>query len=71
MTNRQLMIDILSGNGPDDGGSEEESVIFYNIGCPYMYGDKRALCNDNEGGVIIRDQCVECKSTWLDKEVDQ
>lgn len=69
MTNREYMIALLTdADFIDDGRASEEAMIFYNINCPYFYGDERCHCNDRE---ITRDLCVACKSEWLDNEVDE
>lgn len=78
MTNREYMINLLL-NGLDkelerftfnDEGVSEESMIHYNINCPYFGRDKRALCHEREKD-ICRDFCVECKRKWLNNEVDE
>lgn len=79
MTNREYMINLLldglEANGADfkrihidDGGSREEAMIYYNVNCPYSVGDKRSHCKGCEHN---RERCVECKSEWLDSEVDE
>lgn len=78
MTNREYIINLLLDGLDkeperftfDDGGAEAESMINYNINCPYFCGDKRALCHGSEND-ICRELCVECKSKWLDNEVDE
>lgn len=77
MTNREYMINLLLDGlnkeleryTADDGGASEECMINYNINCPYFGGDERALCHNKEND-ICRELCVECKSKWLDSEVD-
>lgn len=69
MTNREYIIACLQGE-IDDGGASEEACIAYNINCPYFEGDSRCLCA-REGGDINRETCVECKSKWLESEVDE
>ena len=70
MTNRELLIGILSDEYfIDDGGATEESAIYYNIKCPYYSGDERCLCKNDED--LTREKCVECKRKWLDSEVDE
>ena len=44
-------------------------MVYYNIDCPYVYNDKRALCG-NKVGKGDRDMCFRCKEQWLDSEVD-
>lgn len=79
MTNRDymlnLLLDGLEANGEDfqrihidDGGASEEAMIYYNVNCPYYMGDERCHCKGIEPN---RDICVECKSEWLDNEVDE
>ena len=70
MTNRELLIGILSDEDfIDDGGATEESVIHYNIDCPYYSWDERCPCKNDEE--LTREKCVECKRKWLDQEVDE
>ncbi len=77
MTNREYIINLLLDGLDkelerftfDDAGASEESMINYNINCPYFSGDERALCDGREND-ICRELCVECKSKWLDNEVD-
>ena len=70
MTNRELLIGILSDEYfIDDGGATEESVIYYNIKCPYKACDERCLCK--EESELSRDMCVECKGRWLDQEMEE
>ena len=67
MTNREYIIAALTDEF-DDMGATEESVVYYNIKCPYNTGDKRAHCRNDE---INREVCVACKFEWLDSEVDE
>lgn len=53
----------------DDGGASYEAMVYYNIDCPYIYSDERALCG-NKVSEVSRDTCFRCKETWLDSEVD-
>lgn len=69
MTNQEYIIRALQ-NEFDDAGSTLESVLYYNIECPYFSIDERALCF-NDYKKIGRDTCVECKSRWLSEEVDE
>ena len=70
MTNREALKHTLDDDDFfDDCGSTDEANINYYIGCPYRGRDERALCKDSE--CLTREQCVECKSIWLDSEVDQ
>ena len=54
---------------PFDNGADGESVIYYNISCPYFRGDERARCKD-QIMIMNRELCVECKMDWLNAEVD-
>ena len=82
MTNREyiinLLLDGLEENGKhlnrvciDDGGASEEAMIYYNISCPYYAGDKRAYCQNNSGLLATREMCTDCKTHWLEQEVDE
>ena len=80
-TNREEMIALLLDNSEDkektlkralaldydDGGSSEEAMINYNIGCPY-FNNKDCMLGENEEP--NRETCVECKARWLDKKVE-
>ena len=81
MTNREYVINLLLDGlkeqdkefkrvSIDDGGSTYETMVYYNICCPYVYNDKRALCG-NKVGKVDRDTCFRCKEQWLDSEVDE
>lgn len=80
MTNREYVINLLLDGleeqdkefkrvSIDDGGASYEAMVYYNIDCPYVYNDKRALCG-NKVGKVDRDMCFRCKEQWLDSEVD-
>lgn len=80
MSNREYIINLLLDGleeqdkefkraSIDDGGSTYEAMVYYNIRCPYVYSDKRALCGGNFDK-INRDTCFRCKEQWLDSEVD-
>lgn len=80
MTNREYMINLLLDGlewqdkefervSIDDGCASYEAMVYYNIRCPYVYSDKRALC-DNKVGKANRETCFRCKEQWLDSEVD-
>ncbi|MBR2556331.1 MAG: hypothetical protein IKE94_15905 [Aeriscardovia sp.] len=77
MTNREYMAKQLSDpDWIDDGGASYEAMVYYNIGCPYNCGDKRAHCKGVDGwyGLIkkpTRETCSECKMEWLEAEVDE
>ena len=74
-----LLMDFLHGNGIelhkidiDDGGASEESMIYYNVACPYVDGDERCECKDTGPSEIpSREMCSECKYKWLASEVDE
>lgn len=74
-----LLLDLLHYNGIelnnfdiDDGGASEESMIYYNIACPYFFGDERAECKNNGPfETATREQCFKCKYDWLTNEVDE
>lgn len=56
----------------DDGGASEESMIYYNIACPYYVGDERAECKNNGPlETATREQCFKCKYDWLTNQVDE
>lgn len=79
-TNREEMIALLLDNSEDkektlkralaldydDGGSSEEAMIHYHIGCPYC-NNKDCMLGENEE--LNRETCVACKARWLDKKV--
>ena len=54
----------------DDGGASIESMIHYDVKCPYFEGDTRAVCHPSDA-LIDREHCVECKTKWLLSEVDE
>lgn len=68
MTNKDALIKALN-DGFDDP-CYTEAIIFYSINCPYYYGDPRCECME-DGKEICRDICSECKSKWLESEVDE
>ena len=69
MTNQEYLIIALK-NKIDDGGAAREAVIRYKIDCPYMLGDKRALCGGRRER-MNRGTCVKCKEAWLNAQVDE
>lgn len=80
MTNREYIINLLLDGleeqdkefkrvSIDDGCASYEAMVYYNICCPHVYSDKRALC-DNKVGKVDRETCFRCKEQWLDSEVD-
>lgn len=68
-TNRDYIIAALQDEF-DDGGSTEEGVIYNNIACPYIEGDKRCEC-EKPGKDIGWETCTECKTKWLDSETEE
>ena len=74
-----LLLDLLHDNDIelhnfdiDDGGASEESMICYNIACPYYDGDERAECKNNGPlETATREQCFRCKYDWLTNQVDE
>lgn len=75
MTNLEYMIANLTAikeDSPlvDDGGSDEEAFVYYNIPCPYNAIDERAHCYGHTFDVSTREMCVACKYEWLEQEVD-
>lgn len=70
ITNRQYLIEQLEDpNFIDDGGASYGTTIYHNIACPYIYGDKRALCYEEEIDNVNREMCFKCKEKWLNSEV--
>lgn len=67
MTNQEYLIAALNDEF-DDCGASWESVVYYNIRCPYYDGDPRCKCTVAE---INRETCVDCKREWLESEVDE
>ena len=56
----------------DDGGASYESVVRYNIECPYVgYSD---CLNEHEGNEYdskeYKEGCVRCKMAWLERVFD-
>lgn len=71
MTNREMLIKALNDDF-DDGGATYDSVVDYNINCPYFGNDNRAHCHYNEPyQALTHEQCLECKLEWLEAEVDE
>lgn len=81
MTNKEYMINLLldgleSIGGHltrvqfDDNDGTEEAMIYYNISCPYHVGDERAYCRKNSLE-SSRELCTDCKTHWLEQEVDE
>ena len=56
----------------DDGGATYDSVVDYNINCPYYGNDERAHCRENAPyQALTHEQCLYCKLEWLEAEVDE
>lgn len=57
----------------DDGGADYESMLNYNIKCPYFVGDERCHCSGLKGleQPSRFDDCYFCKEEWLNSEVDE
>ena len=55
----------------DDMGATEESIVYYNIACPYNMTDKRAHCYGHSFDSTNRLTCTGCKYEWLRSEVDE
>ncbi len=71
MKNRRYLINQLQDpNFIDDSGASYESTIYYQIACPYSFGDERALCYGKEIDNVNREMCFKCKEKWLDSEVE-
>lgn len=71
MTNKEMLIKALNDEF-DDGGATYDSVVDYNINCPYFGNDNRAHCHYNEPyQTLTHEQCLECKLEWLEAEVDE
>ena len=69
MTNREYMAKQLSDpDWIDDGGASYESMVHYNINCPYFSGDERSHCRN---AAPSRNVCGECKMEWLEMDVDE
>lgn len=81
MTNREYMAKQLSNpDWIDDGGASYESMVEYNINCPYFNGDTRSHCKDIEAEYLAgrrislsptNYECIACKLEWLEAEVDE
>ena len=69
MTNRENIIMALKDEHDDPGWSE--SVIAYNIACPFYGTTKGHPCNDHEYPWDELRVCGPCKAEWLDKEVSE
>lgn len=82
MTNVEYMVNLLRDfmNENDiefheirnDDGASEESMIYYNVACPYYNGDERCECKDiGPVEMPTREMCSECKYKGLASEVDE
>ena len=70
-TNKDYLIAALTDSIDDDGASLE-SVIEYDIDCPYI---RSSDCyNDHFGNEYntaeYKEGCVKCKTAWLKREYD-
>ena len=54
-----------------DDGASYEAMICDSIACPYLCGDKRALCYYHDETELDRNECFMCKERWLNSEVDK
>ena len=68
MTNRDCIIELLN-DGFADGGATYEAMVYDNIACPYLTGDKKHKCRGVAN--ITRVMCYECKEEWLNGEVGE
>lgn len=68
-TNKDYLIAVLT-DSIDDGGASYDSVVEYNIDCPY-YSD---CLNEHEenvyGTAAYREGCLRCKRSWLNRRYD-
>ena len=70
MTNREYITALLNDWAfVDDGGATYEAMVYDNIACPYLTGDKKHKCRGVAN--ITRVMCYECKEEWLNSEVDE
>lgn len=70
-TNKDYLIATLT-ESIDDGGASYESVVRYNIDCPYIYNSD--CLNHRENNKYdtpeYRDACIRCKTEWLERLYD-
>ena len=82
ITNAEYMISVLRSILEDekievhplvhDDWVSKEYMIYYNIACPYFFGDEREGCKNNGPlETATREQCFKCKYDWLTNEVDE
>lgn len=75
MTNREYMAKQLADpDWIDDGGASYDSMVDYNIACPYFVGDRRGHCRRNGLSEYTPPplyRCRDCKLEWLEAEVDE
>lgn len=72
MTNRQYIEGLLKDDFfIDDDGASYESMVHYNIACPYDSNNKDAPCYGKDYDFMTRDNCSACKMEWLEKEVSE
>lgn len=70
-TNKDYVIACLT-DSIDDGGASYESLMKYNIACPYsgivdcLNHHERNAYGTNE----YEEECVRCKTAWLDRQYD-
>lgn len=69
MTNRENLIKALKGE--HDDWAWTESVIAYEIECPYQSYEKGLPCDELESPWNTLDVCGPCKAKWLDEEVSE
>lgn len=69
-TNKDYIIAAMTGE-IDDGGAALESVLFYNIQCPYRTDLDKGKCVEEKIGNVTREDCAECKEKWLESEHEE
>lgn len=71
MTNKEYLINVLT-DIIDDGGASYDSVLEYNIACPYSsYTDCLNHLESNQYGTKEYEKgCIRCKSAWLNRKYD-
>ena len=70
-TNKDYLIAALTDSIDDDGASLE-SIIEYDIDCPYMqtsdcYNDH---FGNEYGTAAYKEGCIKCKQAWLERTYD-
>ena len=69
MTNRDRMIEALSGTAPN---AVYREVMWEQINCPYAYIGELGFC-DKDYEAYRRnpaEMCIKCKEDWLSQELD-